>query len=62
LAAIGVDPQRGFIGPTASELGCMSIKEGEWAGLMKPRRGLTLVAGKEKLGVDKKDLPIDKNR
>jgi hypothetical protein len=29
------------------------------AGLMKPRRGFTLVAGKEKLGVGKDKLFID---
>ena len=59
-------PRRGFIGPTASEYGCVSWIGGRVdlhvygldpvtlnAGLMKPRRGFTLVAGEEKLGVGK---------
>jgi hypothetical protein len=53
--------------------GCLSLKGGESAnvmagvdpaylnaGLMKPRRGFTRVAGKEKLGAGKNNFSLDK--
>jgi hypothetical protein len=62
---------RNSIGPTASEFGCMSWKGESGSqchygldpvylnvGLMKPRRGFTLAAGKEKLEVGKRTRAV----
>jgi hypothetical protein len=70
---IGVGPWRGFIGPTALRFGymifngerySMSLRALIWftlnAGLMRPRRGFTPVAGK-KTGVGKNDSPLDRS-